>query len=363
MSQPTVSIIHLDRSGSMGARQRVRSLQAIFDAAGAHTAVIPLLSEHRRRVPIPDARLLGALVRGHAVPESVVWKPHTVRMALEQRSPDLVITVTARAFHPDLRKGGWELVIDFVDQLSASYGDRARLTRNPVTALGFRALAKAHARFESSLAHESAPTIAAGWTDAAALNARWLPITVDVPAAVPEPSNRADLLFFGNLTYPPNAHAVERLGRLWSGIRQRRPNTTLKLAGANAMPRTRELASKHGWMLETDFADVAQLCATARVGIAPLQFASGIQIKVLEAAACGLPQIVDPVALRGFAPGFPALAPVDDESMMNAIVDLLNDEPAQQRLGTEGRRHILDEYSTERWVSEARRLLHPDGTS
>src|SRR6185369_16231898 len=101
-----------------------------------------------------------------------------------------------------------------------------------------------------------------------------------------------DMLFFGTLTYPPNVEGLRQLARWWPTLVARRPDVTLLVAGARPGSEVVGLCERHGWALEPDFDSVASLCRRARVAIAPLPFAAGVQTKVLEAAAAEIPQVV-----------------------------------------------------------------------
>jgi glycosyltransferase involved in cell wall biosynthesis len=99
--------------------------------------------------------------------------------------------------------------------------------------------------------------------------------------------------------------------------------------------------------------------ASARLGVVPLRHASGIQNKVLEAAALGLPQLVDTAAVAGLRPGFPAVPVGDDDELVRQVVDLLEDDRRLTELGRSAREHVRDHYTAEAYVPWARSWLAP----
>lgn len=359
---PTVAILHLGSAGSLGGRRRVAGLEEIFRAAGAEVLDVALLADHPLgpRDLVRSVGDLGRLAGGRVVPESLAWSHRAVIERLEQVGVDVVVCVSARAFHPLLLAGPWTVVVDFVDRLSDSYADRARIAGRGLRSLAFRVLATTARRFERRPLPAGTIGIAAGWDDARALGVDWVPITMTLPAATGPRSATHDVLFLGKLSYPPNVAGIVRLGAVWPAVLARRPGTTLLLAGAAPSAAVASLAERRGWTLRADFPDLAQVVTSARIAAAPLRHASGIQIKVLEAASFGLPQVIGTAVAKGFGPGMPALVVDTDDQLVTALVGILDDPVELARLGAAAKEHIGDVYSVARWVPWARGIL--DGT-
>ena len=336
-----------------------RSWVAIFEAAGAEVTTIALLRDHRTRRPSG----VGAVLRGTAVPETLAWSERSVARELARLQADVVVCVTARAFHPSLADGRRTVVVDFVDRLSVSYRDRAGITGPWGRRLLFHGLAATSRRFEGRPLGAGVRTVAAGWDDALHLGAEWVPIVVQPPAPSAGTTPDCDVLFFGNLAYPPNVAAVERLARLWPAILARRPATTARIAGANATAGVRKLAEACGWDLVSDFPSVSDLCAGARLAVAPLTHTAGIQIKVLEAATLGLAQVVTPAAIRGMRPVFPVTVAATDDELVTTIVELLDDPGRRTREGDAARRHMALHYTAEAWAAWPATLSRPASLS
>jgi glycosyltransferase involved in cell wall biosynthesis len=340
-----VALVHLGRAKARGEVRRVESWRTMFEAAGAQVVDVPVGTGR-----MPHLAKLSGLVPGTAVPESLTWSTGAVIGRLEALGPDLVVVISVRAFDNRLADGPWTTILDFVDSLARSYSDRGEVMKG-ARKLGFTALARMHGRAERTLARRGLHTVAAGWADAQRLGAEWVPI-ITGPG---ESSRRTaaadhDVLFMGTLRYPPNIDGLERLGRLWPRVLAARPETTALVAGADPPARVVELAHHHGWDLVANFASLADVAARARVAVAPLARTAGIQIKVLDAAALGVPQVVTTAALGGLAPGFP-IEPVDDDDAFAAeIVRLLEDPESAAASAASLRAHVEAEYGVGRWA-------------
>ena len=105
-----------------------------------------------------------------------------------------------------------------------------------------------------------------------------------------------DLVFIGNMGYPPNINAAEYLvKKILPIVRQTKPNIKLVLAGASPHPSVLALKGKNvhitGWV-----EDIRECYAKAKIFIAPMQIGTGLQNKLLEAMAMKIPSITSPLA-------------------------------------------------------------------
>ncbi|HNY01914.1 MAG TPA: glycosyltransferase [Bacteroidales bacterium] len=114
---------------------------------------------------------------------------------------------------------------------------------------------------------------------------------------VDQPRN-VDLVFTGNMGYPPNIRSAEFLvNDILPEVLKKRPGIRLLIAGANPHLRVMSLRSAQvevsGWV-----ADIRESYARARIFIAPMQIGTGLQNKLLEAMAMRLPCITSPLAFQ-----------------------------------------------------------------
>jgi len=125
------------------------------------------------------------------------------------------------------------------------------------------------------------------------VNERWFSIT-------PARSGVPRVMFLGNLSVPHNADAAVFAAReVFPEIRRVRPDVELWLAGAAPRSDVRALGSLPGVTVTGSVPDLAPLWAATHVMLAPLRFSSGIQNKILEAMAAGVPVVTTPGAAAG----------------------------------------------------------------
>lgn len=111
-----------------------------------------------------------------------------------------------------------------------------------------------------------------------------------------EKTKEYDIVFTGNMGYPPNVDAAVFLARdILPLVQAKRPGTTLLLAGAT--PHANVLAVKSDTVTVTGWVeDIRDSYAKARLFIAPMRIGTGLQNKLLEAMSMKIPSITSPLA-------------------------------------------------------------------
>ena len=347
-----VVVVALGRPQAMGERECIRTWQLVLAAAGHEVMVVRLLSDTGWRPP--SLRHLCAVSTGAVVPETLRWSPRTAAAAIRPFAPDAVVALTARAHHPDIVAASPRYVLNLVDVMSTSYRDRGR-TMTGLRSAGYRGLARAHARFERHL--DPTRTVLVGYAEAEALGGTWVPLVRQAPERPERPARPVDVVFFGNLAYPPNIEAVTKLAELWPAIVRSRPATTVRIAGARPAPLVRELVARHGWELVADFEHLHDVLDGAGVAVVPLVHASGIQTKVLDAADHGVCQLLMPAAARGLHPSAPFPIAAPGRPFGEELLRLLDDSEARRRAARSGRAYVERWHRPQRWVDTVDTML------
>jgi len=103
---------------------------------------------------------------------------------------------------------------------------------------------------------------------------------------------RPYLVFSGSMDYWPNIDAATYFCReIFPLIRQIRPDVRVVIAGRNPHPSVRDLGSNPSIKVTGSVSDMKPYLSAAAVAIAPMRIARGVQNKVLEALASGVPVV------------------------------------------------------------------------
>jgi sugar transferase (PEP-CTERM/EpsH1 system associated) len=170
----------------------------------------------------------------------------------------------------------------------------------------------------------------------------------------PYPAAAPRCVFTGHMDYWPNADAA-----IWFAhavlplLRARDAATEFVVVGANPSPEVRALGKLHGVTVTGRVADVRPYVAHADVAVAPLKIARGIQNKVLEAMAMGIPVVASPQAFEGIraTPGQDMLVAEGAGAQAEAIAAVLSG--AHPGLRAAGRQAMEQRYG---WPATLARL-------
>ncbi len=157
------------------------------------------------------------------------------------------------------------------------------------------------------------------------------------------------LIFVGHMGVFHNIDAAEYLaGDILPRVRAAIPHARLSLVGAEPAPAVRALAASPGVSVPGHVSDLNAALNEAAIFVAPLRFAAGIQNKVLEAMAAGLPVVTTSYVNEGLEaePGRHLLVADEPAALADAVVGLLRDPHARRRLGQDGREFVMQRY---RW--------------
>lgn len=248
------------------------------------------------------------------------------------------------------------VVMDFVDVDSAKwrqYGDQspapqrwlyrteaARLRRWELVAARRASRCLVATRNEAALLHEIAP-----WAPTTAIG-NGVDLEYFTPA--PEPTREPVVVFTGAMDYLPNVDGVTHFcERIFPAIRARVPATRFVIAGRSPAPAVRRLAAQPGVEVTGTVADIRPYLRAAAVAVVPLRIARGLQNKVLEAMAMGLPVVVTPGAHDGIdaRAGRELVVEDDPGRFADAVVGLLTMPERRAAIGINAQRFIEAHHS------------------
>jgi len=276
---------------------------------------------------------------------------------------------------PDVR-----CFIDMVDMDSLKWAEYARRRPWPISALYAREAdrlldyerriaARAEAsifvtREEAQLFCDAAPECAA----------RVVTIGNGVDSAYFAPSpdfespfapDERPIVFTGAMDYWPNVDAVSWFTReVLPEIRRRDASARFYVVGMNPDAVVRALASDPAVVVTGRVDDVRPYLQHARVIVAPLRVARGIQNKVLEAMAMARPVIVTPAMAAGMSarPGVELEVASDAAEFASKVLLLIDSEKAR-RMGPDARARVLRDYAWSANYARLDELLERDGVA
>ena len=110
------------------------------------------------------------------------------------------------------------------------------------------------------------------------------------------------LVFCAKLDYFPNQDAALYFSRsVWPVLRARRPELRLEIVGSRPPRSLRRLDGKENIRVVASVPDVKPYLGRAWVALCPIRIRAGIQSKVLEAMALGVPMVATRICCSGLA--------------------------------------------------------------
>jgi glycosyltransferase involved in cell wall biosynthesis len=164
-----------------------------------------------------------------------------------------------------------------------------------------------------------------------------IPNGIDVAAFAPldSPAPSANVVFCGVMDYEPNVAAASWLAReVWPLVLAQRADARLQLVGSSPARAVQSLATVDSTVEVTGTVPAVQpFLWNAAVSVAPLQVARGIQNKVLEALAAGVPAVVSSAVFDGLPFEARAGCTVANTAheVARAVVELLSLDAGERR--------------------------------
>ena len=171
----------------------------------------------------------------------------------------------------------------------------------------------------------------------------------DIKYSNPYEGSEKIIIFTGAMDYWANIDAVVWFaGEIFPEVLNKIPAAKFYIVGSNPSLEVKNLAGDSVKVTGT-VADIRPYVANAKLVVAPLRIARGVQNKVLEAMAMAKPVLVTTQGYEGIE-GFPKFAgKVNDvPSLMSAYcIDMLNGK-FEYNIGIENRRFVIENYNWER---------------
>jgi len=283
-----------------------------------------------------------------------------IRQVAVEEQIDLAFAYHLRSGPPLLELSGIPRVLAIHPVQVLHFGRRHELTRNPLLRAVYGMEYRRLVGYEAQLAlrFDSCSLISARDRDAIdpdhiLRNVCVNPHGTDVVSfAPPQETVRApnNIAFCGSLSIDTNVDAVlyfhdQILPRVW----QKRPDVLFTVVGKTPPQRIRRLARDPRVEITGYVPDVRPYLWKATVGIDPIRMAAGMQNKLIEGLAAGLPMVITPEANEGIlAPQGTAVRIGQNASEFAGHILHLLDHPAEAAaLAKEGMSFVRAHWSWE----------------
>lgn len=165
-----------------------------------------------------------------------------------------------------------------------------------------------------------------------------------------------DLLFTGNMGYPPNVEAALFIHQ--KVLPNLSDTTTCLIAGVNPPISLKKLASEtfrvSGWV-----EDMGECYAKSKIFIAPMFIGTGLQNKLLEAMAMGIPCITTTLVNKALqaTPNEEILIANSPAEFASQITNLQEDKILYNRIADQGKNYVRTNFSWEKCNDLLRDLI------
>ena len=168
-----------------------------------------------------------------------------------------------------------------------------------------------------------------------------------------------DLAFVGNLSYPPNIDAAEFLvTEVLPILKRENENVKLLIAGANPSLKVKSMVSE-SIVVQADLKDIRTAYASARVFVAPMRIGSGLQNKLLEAMALGLPCVTTTLCNAALmaTPNDEILVADSAQEIASKVEVLLENNELRKTLSQNGKELVLQKFRWETVNEQIEKLI------
>lgn len=247
------------------------------------------------------------------------------------------------------------LVLDLVDSLALNLNRAILRSRHGIRRAVLRIEHQRLLRMERSISQSSHGAIVVSGVDKSYINVEYIhviPIGVDAPSKTT--ARRVDvksrrIIFSGNMSYRPNVEAaVWFIRQCMPKIRTEMKNVRLVVCGANPHHSLKDAArSLPDVQVTGRVEDIYGEISRSAIAIAPMMSGAGMQIKILEAMAVGVPVVTTRLGLGsiGACVGREVIVRDTAEEFSDAIVSLLRDEDLAREVGEAGREFVSRRHS------------------
>ncbi len=276
-----------------------------------------------------------------------------IQKIIRQSDPDLIYCQLIRTAIYARNKTNIPAVLDYMDAFSKGTGQRTANAPFLLRPLFNREL-QLVSEFEERCFSWFRKHLVISQQDRDALQVQGremiqvVPNGVDIDFFHPEEAEKKiDITFVGNMNYPPNIDGARFLvNEIMPLVWKKYPATTVQISGANPHREVKSLASEKVWV--TGWVDdIRHSYRGSRIFIAPMRIGTGLQNKLLEAMAMGIPCITTSLSFEPLdaTAGKHILTGNNAQDLSQQIIRLLEDENLRIEVGRNGFEFVRSNYA------------------
>lgn len=174
---------------------------------------------------------------------------------------------------------------------------------------------------------------------------------VDTDYFSPIPANqRMDnvILISGKMSYHANVNmALFAIQEIMPLVWKKNPNIHLWVVGKDPPSTIQQYSANPRIQITGTVPEILPYLQKATISLAPLNYGAGVQNKVLEAMACGIPVIASPLAVSALnvLTGREVLVANNPQNYADYILNLISNPQMGYQIGNAGREYVEREHS------------------
>lgn len=267
-----------------------------------------------------------------------------VDSAIFRLKPDSIYCIMIRIL-PNLAHHDVPLYVDMIDSMGLNFARRLDVAKGPMYWL-LKLESSRVASFERRAARHATRSFVVSKIDQAFIGEGCvdvIPLGVDLRrfSQATYRSVTPIIVFSGNMSYQPNVDAVSWFVRhCWAEVKSKVEDIRLLIVGSQPAPSVVSLGSNDDAIeVLGRVQSVADVLRRATVAIAPMQSGSGMQFKILEAMACGVPVVATTIGLGDISatPGKHLLVVDSPAEFSQSLISLFESNAIARSIGDQGK--------------------------
>jgi sugar transferase (PEP-CTERM/EpsH1 system associated) len=281
-----------------------------------------------------------------------------VRAALSRNDYDAILVYCSAMAHYVADCTSVPVCVDFVDSDASKWAQYARYSRFPMSWLYAREARKL-GKYERDVARTARRSFVSTPLEIEAIDPDGRLGVQTLKNGVATPARRGTVrpeiarlgtyvVFVGQMDYLPNVDAACHFANdILPKIRRRHPHLQFAIVGRNPSNQVKRLASLPGVIVTGTVPEVQPYLENAAVAVAPFRICQGVQNKILEALAIGLPVVATPRPARAIGATSAELLFVAEtpDEFASAVIRVL--EEPQLRSGSNGCEFVQSHFDWE----------------